>query len=440
MKIAVAADHIGYEHKEAIARFLTRAGIEVLDLGPDSAEIPVDYPDYARRVAEAVAAGESDLGILVCGTGLGMSIAANKVPGVRAALCHDTFTARRSRQHNDANLLCMGALVVSVPHAREIVEAWLQARYEGGRHAPRLAKISQIEHSAVHTSGAMILGAGSSMADCRLSVAMAPCPAPFGPLLFAGRLWDGIAAAADCGFHAIELNLRAPSDVDADELRARLDAVGLRLSALGTGQAYLADGLSLADPSPEVQKQVVARLQSHVRLAARFGAAVIIGGVRGRFAGHQDDWHAQRERALESLRAIARSASDHGVQLLVEPLNRYETNFINTVAEGLAFLEDLGEPGVKLLLDTFHMNIEEASLAEGVRQAGSRLGYVHLADSNRCALGMGHVDFASVMAALDDVGYRGYLSAEILPLPDDLTATRRAGEAMRRLAKGRLQT
>ena len=144
MKIAFGADWVGYEHKKHLIEFVRQLGHEVIDMGGVSSEVN-DYVDYAEKVAQAVAAHEVDLGILICGTGIGMSIAANKVPGVRAALCHDAFTTARSRGHNDANVLALGAQVVSVPHAEELIKIWLTTEYQGGRHEPRLRKICGLE-------------------------------------------------------------------------------------------------------------------------------------------------------------------------------------------------------------------------------------------------------------------------------------------------------
>ena len=141
MRIAIGSDHAGYALKAEVARWLAERGYAVRDLGTDDADTSVDYPDFARSVAQAVAGCECDLGIAVCGTGLGVSITANKAPGVRAALCTDTYTAHMSRLHNDANVLCLGQQVVGIGLALDIVAAWLQASFEGGRHARRLAKI-----------------------------------------------------------------------------------------------------------------------------------------------------------------------------------------------------------------------------------------------------------------------------------------------------------
>ena len=146
MKIAIGADWVAFEHKLALIEHLVSLGHQVVDMGGDSSESN-DYPDFAARVGRAVSAGEADLGVLMCGTGIGMSIAANKVRGIRAALCHDAFTVARSRNHNDANVLAMGAWVVSIPHAKELVELFLASVYDGGRHVPRLQKICALEES-----------------------------------------------------------------------------------------------------------------------------------------------------------------------------------------------------------------------------------------------------------------------------------------------------
>ena len=145
-RIALGADHAGFRIKEAIKKFLEDAGYTVHDAGTWS-EDSVDYPDFARAVAERVASGSEPVGILVCGTGIGVSIAANKVRGIRAALAHDSLTARRSREHNDANVLALGGKVVSADEALVIVQEFLSAEYAGGRHQRRLDKISQIEQA-----------------------------------------------------------------------------------------------------------------------------------------------------------------------------------------------------------------------------------------------------------------------------------------------------
>lgn len=142
--IAIASDHGGFELKEAIKRFLDREGFGCIDFGTKDDE-SVDYPDYAEKVASSVSKGEVKRGILVCGTGIGMSMVANKFPNVRAGLCHDIYTAKMSREHNDSNILTLGGRVTDIEQAKEIVKTWLNTEFAGGRHKRRLDKLMEIE-------------------------------------------------------------------------------------------------------------------------------------------------------------------------------------------------------------------------------------------------------------------------------------------------------
>ncbi len=144
MKIAIASDHAGFEMKEIIKPFLKNLKHVVKDFGTGDKK-PVDYPDFALKVANAVSKKQYEKGILFCGTGLGMSIAANKVNGIRAVLCYDTETARLSREHNDANILTIGARVIDVENVKEIIKVWLKTDFLGGRHLRRIEKIRNIE-------------------------------------------------------------------------------------------------------------------------------------------------------------------------------------------------------------------------------------------------------------------------------------------------------
>ena len=144
MKIALASDHAGFTEKEKIKQLLTDLGVDFVDLGTQS-EASVDYPDYAEKVAEQVALKQVDQGLLVCGSGTGMAITANKVPGVRAAVAWSEETARLARQHNDANVLAIGARTTPGDQIPNIVKAWFESSFEGGRHAERVAKISALE-------------------------------------------------------------------------------------------------------------------------------------------------------------------------------------------------------------------------------------------------------------------------------------------------------
>ena len=145
MKVGIGCDHGGYALKARVKKTLEELGAEVVDFGTNSADVSVDYPEYGLKVGKAVASGECDLGVVMCGTGIGISIAANKVKGVRAAVVTNTYMAKLTKNHNDANVIALGGRVISEDEAEDIVRTWYTAEYEGGRHQRRLDIISKIE-------------------------------------------------------------------------------------------------------------------------------------------------------------------------------------------------------------------------------------------------------------------------------------------------------
>ncbi len=145
MIIAIGSDHAGADLKKELAGFIRDQGISLIDVGPEGSAGPVDYPDFGEKVSLLVSGGQADRGVLICGTGIGMSIVANKFPGIRAALCSEPLSARLSRQHNDSNILVLGGRIIGPVMAREVLGVWLDTAFEGGRHAGRLMKITNIE-------------------------------------------------------------------------------------------------------------------------------------------------------------------------------------------------------------------------------------------------------------------------------------------------------
>jgi len=260
----------------------------------------------------------------------------------------------------------------------------------------------------------------------KTSMAISPTAAKFAPLLFAGDWQTGLRTARELGYDAVELSLRDPQAQVVKDLDSAIVGFGLTVSAIATGQSYYSDGLSPTSKDPSVQAELLERMRGFIELAAPYGASVIIGGIRGTLQGDEQDRSEQRRRAVEAIRRYARCAEPAGVSFLVEPINRYETNFVNTVLEALALIDEVGAANLLVLADTFHMNIEEASMPGALEAAGERLGYVHLPDSNRLAAGAGHIDFHGLVAVLQGIGYDGYLGAEILPLPNSTTAARLA--------------
>lgn len=397
--------------------FLQQRGMDVVDLGPFTSEVIVNYNDYAQMVARAVAAGEGDGGIVICGTGLGASIAANKIKGVRAALCHDVFTAHQARAHNDANVLALGAWVVSRDNVPGIVGEWLSTAFEGGRHTARVNQLDRyIDENPLLTNRV------NELNTLHYSMALSIHTTSFGPVLFSGRIEEGFAALRNAGFGYVELSLRTARDLPPEKLLGLLEKYHLRVSALATGQGCIHDQLCLSNPDPEIHSKAIARMRDIIDLAHTLGAYVIVGGVRGKLNGTAAEQALQRNTAISSVQECCLYADPLGVTLLLEPINRYETNLVNTAAEAVAFADEVNAPNLKILLDTFHMNIEEVDIVKTLKMTASRLGYIHLVDSNRCAPGQGHIDLRSVLQTLCAVGYQGVVSAEILPYPDDAGA------------------
>ena len=190
----------------------------------------------------------------------------------------------------------------------------------------------------------------------------------------------------------------------------------LSLAAVGTGAGWVKHKLLLTDPNDDQRKRAKEFVRGIIDFAGKFGAPTIIGSMQGRWGGD-----VTREKGLEQLvqavGELANHARQHRVPLLFEPLNRYETNFVNSVEAGMELLKKFGSDNVRLLCDLFHMNIEEKDMAESLRRAGKLVGHVHLADSNRRAAGGGHTDFGPISKALRDIGYDGFVSAEAMAGP-----------------------
>ncbi len=413
--IAVGCDHVSISLKQAVVEYLRGRALEVVDFGANEPDIIVDYQDYAQKVALAVSTGEVDGGIVICGTGLGVSIAANKVPGVRTALCHDVYTAHQSRAHNDANVLALGAWIVSPQRMEGIVDEWLDTTFEGGRHIARINVLDRYMEKVKPDQK-------YNLQAFQFAIALSLRPTSFGPVLFSGRLEEGFSALSTAGFRHVEISIRNADDLPAGELKKLLEKYNLQTTALATGQGCIHDQLCFSTMDKDLHALAVQRFKSIIDLAANLNSRVIFGGVRGQLSGSSVERALQVEKVMESLHDCDCYAGERGVGLVLEPINRYETNFINSAAEGLEFLEKSGTKVTKILLDAFHMNIEEVDVASTLLQVGDRLGYFHIVDSNRQSPGQGHLDFKTIFATLNQIGYQGPVSAEILPLPSDESA------------------
>jgi sugar phosphate isomerase/epimerase len=266
----------------------------------------------------------------------------------------------------------------------------------------------------------------------KLSIVLSTQPAQFQAATFKGELETNLAQIASLGYDGVELAIRDPKLVDLDLLDGFVQKLGLRVPAIGTGQAWGEDGLSLTDPDLEVRHAAIERVKSHIPLAAHFDAVIIIGLVRGIVKPGVD--HAQAmDWLVEALHECSDAARPHDVRLALEPINRYETTLINNAAEGMHLIERVGADNFGLLLDTFHMNIEEADIAISIRDCGERIYHFHVADSNRWYPGAGHLDFGSILTELFTTGYQGWISGEFIPKPDASTAAKENINHLRRL-------
>ena len=266
----------------------------------------------------------------------------------------------------------------------------------------------------------------------KLGIVLSTHAAAFEAVAFKGDLEANVAKVAGWGYDGVELAIRDPRLVDAGDLARIVGGHGLAVPAIGTGQAWGQEGLSFTSDVEATRRAAIERVKSHVPLAARLGAVVIVGLVRGITPKGQTHGRSL-EYLVEAIRECAAAAAGTGVRFALEPLNRYETDLVHTVAEGLELVERIGSDRFGLLLDTFHMNIEESVVEDSIRTCGDRIFHFHVADSNRWHPGAGHLDFASILEALAATGYAGFVSGEFMPLPDADRAAQRGVAHLRNL-------
>jgi len=242
-------------------------------------------------------------------------------------------------------------------------------------------------------------------------------------------VWRGfqksMIAASKFGYDGVELALMSADEVSSSELRSWIGETGMQISSISTGQLFAARKLCFTSPDQGLRNQTVLEFSRLIDLAADFGQMVNIGRVRGSI--HPGQTLEQAEALFsESLIDLAAYAEKRGVMLLIEPVNRYEINYINTLDEGSALLDKLNCSSLGLMPDVFHMNIEDDQIGESLICNARHIRYIHLADSNRHAPGDGHLDYKEVFGALQTIGYDGWITAEILPYPNPDEAARRA--------------
>ena len=272
----------------------------------------------------------------------------------------------------------------------------------------------------------------------KLAIVLSTQATKFDGVAFKGDFKANVAKIAEWGYDGVELAIRDPKLVDADALERVLRAHDLAVPAIGTGQAWNDEGLSYTDPDPGVRAAAIERTISHIPFAARMNAVIIIGLLRGVVKPGVDHTQAM-DWLVQALQECCSAAEPNGVRIALEPLNRYETSLVANVADGLDLIQRIGADNMGLLLDTYHMNIEEPVIEDSVRAAGDRIFHFHVADSNRWYPGAGHLDFESILNALFETGYQGYVSGEFMPKPDPDTAAQRAVTHIQTLRLSRIE-
>jgi 5-keto-L-gluconate epimerase len=264
----------------------------------------------------------------------------------------------------------------------------------------------------------------------KLAVTMVKEAAAQAPLVLRGDYTDSIRKAAQIGYDAVELHVADPAEVSVGEVRAVCDATGVAMSSIGTGLAWVRDGLSLTGRDADARSSAITRLQNFIRLGAEFGSVVIVGLMKGlvKESANRTEYERRLTEALDACLPVARES---GVTLVLEAMNRYESDILNTIEECVRTIEQFGSAHLKLHIDTYHMNIEEDRIGRNIIAAGKHIGHVHIADSNRGYPGTGHYDFTETIAALKAVGYEGALAIECLAKPTPETAAQGAYDAMR---------
>jgi len=264
----------------------------------------------------------------------------------------------------------------------------------------------------------------------KLGIVLSTQAAKFSALAYKGHLAENAAKISRLGFDGIELAIRDPQLVDQSEIKSLLNELDLTVPAIGTGQAFGEEGLSFVNPDGVIRKKAIDRIKAQMHLAEELEAMVIIGLIRG-FRGNEISAEQAETWLVDALRECAQE--NENVKLIIEPINRYECDLICNVQEGMDLMDKVEYSNVGLLLDSFHMNIEDPSIYDSIRLAKDRLYHFHIADSNRWYPGAGHIDFPQIIETLKQIDYQGFVSAEILPLPDPDVAAERTATYMRKL-------
>lgn len=242
---------------------------------------------------------------------------------------------------------------------------------------------------------------------------------------YCGPLELSLQTLADLGYAGVELMVRSPQEIDSAQVEHLLSKHNLSIPVVGTGQLEREDNLSMTDPAAEGRQSAVSRLKEVVDFAGRFGARVNLGRVRGRIVTGIPS-AVSTDRMKASLLQVLDYAAQRNVELIIEPQNKSIINWVNTVSEALNFIAEVGHPGLGTMVDTYHANIEERSISGALVRARHLLWYVHVADSNGCAPGKGHLNFPEILDVLKAIEYDGFITVEVSQVPDHRTAAKQA--------------
>jgi sugar phosphate isomerase/epimerase len=245
--------------------------------------------------------------------------------------------------------------------------------------------------------------------------------------VYSNDLEKGFGRVADLGYQGVELMTKNPITLDGPGMKRLLDGAGIPLVSLCTGHVFGEDGLGLVGPDREVCSRAMKRLKEFVDFAAdNFGDGTMVNIGRSRGQGYAEDPNRTLDEMAKAFGELADYARPKGIRLVLEPITVNQTNFINTTRDGIDMVDRVGRDNFGLMLDVYHMNIEDDDIYESIRQAGKRCWFCHFTDNNRKYPGSAHLDFKRIVDTLQEIGYDGYVSMEILPWPDGDTAARKA--------------
>ncbi|MFA5675478.1 MAG: sugar phosphate isomerase/epimerase family protein [Christensenellales bacterium] len=264
----------------------------------------------------------------------------------------------------------------------------------------------------------------------RYAISSAEAAPKTAPILLLGSIEQNLVLAKSLGYDAIEVHLRENSLLDYDGILKQCGKHKVSIATIVTGRLATQEGVSLTDSCAEKKSAALTGAKKYIDIACAFGADIVIGWLRGGITSSKEEYNNAFGSAISELDGYAK---ERGVKIFIEAINRYEINSMNTAQDICELIERHNLKNTYAHLDTFHMNIEESDMEEAIKLCGKRLGYLHLADSNRQYPGAGHINFKKIAAALDSIDYEGYLSVECLPLPDYLPAAKKAIENLKKI-------